>query len=107
MNDVDPVGEEVGDLAAAEIEVGAPVVELLRVEVAVLGRAEEGFPVEPRRLLGEVGLAQVVAVAVPPGADERHLAELARVDDLALGFAVMLAAPLLQADLEDAPAALQ
>jgi hypothetical protein len=39
MHDVDPVGEEVGDLTAAEIQVGAPVVKLVRVEFAVFGRA--------------------------------------------------------------------
>src|ERR1700752_4116327 len=44
----------------------------------------------------------MVTVPVPPGADESHFAELALVDDLALGFQVMNAASLLESHLEDA-----
>src|SRR5215510_14919700 len=93
------MGEKISYLAAAEIEICAPVVELLRVEFAVFSRAQKRLPIQSRRFVLEVGLAQVVAVAVPPGADERDLAEFVLVHVFALGFFIMLAAALLQADL--------
>src|SRR5581483_3708334 len=92
---------EVGDLAAAEIEIGAPVVKLVRVEGPVPGAAQPLLPVEPGGLLGEVRLAQVVTVAVPVRADEGDLADFAVVEKFALRFGVMRAAALLQSDLQD------
>ena len=47
-------------------------------------------------------LAQVVAVAVPPGARQRDLADLAGIEVLALGLEVVLAGALLHAHLADA-----
>src|ERR1051326_1587902 len=102
MHDVNPVGEEIGDLAAAEIEIGPPVVELVRVEGAVFGRAEPLLPIQAGGLLSEVRLAQVGAIAVPVGPDEGELADLAAVEKFALRLGVVRAAALLKADLKDA-----
>jgi len=46
VDDVDPVGEEIGDLPAAEVEIRAPVVELLRIVVTPFQWTEEARPVE-------------------------------------------------------------
>ena len=79
MDDVDPVGEQIGHLAAAEIEVGPPVVDTAagRSRATARGRGNapnpgsDGFVCKDSRRL-----AQVVAVAVPPGAGQRDLPQL-------------------------------
>ena len=54
-------------------------------------------------VLSEAGArAEVIGVAVPPGAHERDLADLAGVEILLLRLQVMLPRPLLHADLADA-----
>src|ERR1019366_1071951 len=103
VDDVEPVSEEVGDLAAAEIEGGAPVPILLGVPVAPFERAEEVGPSEVGGFGLESGgrLAQVIAIAVPPGAAEGDFAEFAGVYVFRLGLEVVLAGALLHADLAD------
>ena len=51
VHHVDPVREQVGHLAAAEIQIRAPVPILLRIPVAPLQRAQEVRPVQVRRLV--------------------------------------------------------
>ncbi len=104
MDDVDPVREQVGDLPAAEIEIGAEIPVLLRIVVAPLHRAQEARPVEVGGLGGHARgrFPQVGAVAVPPGARQRDLAELSGLEVLVLGLQVVLAGALLHAHLADA-----
>lgn len=104
MNHVDPVGEEVCHLTATVVEIGAEVEVLLGIVIAPLQGAEEAGPVEIAGLLLKHlrGLAQVVAVAVPPGAGEGDLAELAGIEILFLGLQVVAAGTLLHAHLADA-----
>src|SRR5438046_1356281 len=101
MHHVNPVREEVCDLAAAKIEIGSPVVELMRVKRPGFRGPEPSLPVQPGRLFGEVRLAQMVAVAMPICSDHGDLADLAAVKILALRLGVVRAAALLQADLKD------
>ena len=98
------MGEEIGHLATAEIQVGAPVPILLRIPIAPLQRSQEMRPIQVRRALFEAirRLAQVVVVAVPPGACQRDLAQLAGIHVHLLGFQVVLAGALLHAHLADA-----
>ena len=98
------MGEQVCHLPAAEIQIGAPVEILLRIVIAPLERSQEMRPIEIGRegLQGFRRAPQVIAVAVPPGTRQRDLAQLARVEILALGLQVVLAGALLHAHLADA-----
>ena len=104
VNHVDPVGEQVGHLPAAEIQVGAPIPVLLRVPVAPLQGAQEVRPIQVGglRLERRRRLAQVVGIPVPPGARQRDLAQLARIHVEPFGLQVVLAGTLLHAHLADA-----
>src|SRR3954471_6875518 len=65
---VAPVAEQVCDLAAAEIEVGAEYPELLRVPIAPLYRPQETGPIEVRRLVFPRRFHNVHRVLPPPAA---------------------------------------
>ncbi len=104
VNHVDPVREQVGHLAAAEIEVGAEIVVLLRIVVAPLDRAQVSRPVQIRRLrLQRFRRApQMIGVAVPPRPRQRDLAQLAGIHVFALRLQVVLTGALLHAHLANA-----
>ena len=76
VDDVDPVGHQVGELAAAEIPEVAPLVEALRAERLIGRGAEPALPIElvhrDRRVVARR------RVLIPVGLDEGDLAEAAR-----------------------------
>src|ERR1700704_107202 len=104
MHHINPVGEQIGHLPAAEIEIRAEVVVLLRVPIAPLHRPEKSSPIQIgwTRLEAGRGFAKVVSIAVPPRASERDPAELARLDDLLFRLQVELAGTLLHSNLANA-----
>src|SRR5207244_2994081 len=53
LDDIDPMGEQICNLAATEIQVGPPIPELLNVPIAPGTGAEEFLPVQSGRLFRE------------------------------------------------------
>src|ERR1700722_3157056 len=101
VGDVYPVGTEIGELAAAEIEEGAEVEILGRIPVAVFHGTEEARPVQVGGLLRGFGGQAFGGAAIPNALDVRDLAEHARLDESFAGFQIDRAGALLHADLAD------
>ncbi len=95
------MGKQISHLPASKIEIGAPIVVLLRIPIAPLHRTEEVGPVEIGRLFAQrIGsLPKVVAVAVPPGSRQGNLPKSSAVEVFLLGLEVMDTRALLHSDL--------
>ena len=99
MHDIDPVREEIGHRAAAEIPEPAPAEEFFFAE-GLIGRAAEPLlPIE--RCGSTTGFGPCALVVLPPvGADLRDAAEAAALNEID-GVAEVAPTALLHAALED------
>ena len=62
MHDINPVREQVSNLAAAKIQISAPVVELMRIKGTGFRTAKPRFPIQSGGLVGEVRFAQMIVL---------------------------------------------
>ena len=102
VSDVDPVGEEIGHGAAAEIPIPTPAMEFFGVEGLIGSAAEPGLPIESLKLDGLTRPVRLV-VLPPVGTDLKDAADAAALDEFD-GVAEVGPTALLHAALENAVA---
>src|SRR5579883_3420318 len=100
MDDIDPVGEQVGHGTAAEVPEPAPISEFFFVEGLIGRRTEPAFPIEQVQIDGYTRGA-VLIILIPIRAHARDTANVAALKQVDSALE-MNPAPLLHTALEDA-----
>ena len=102
VHDIEPVGAEIGEFAAAEIEECAEIQVLRRIPIAVFQRAEEAHPIEIVGFARRLGGQRLVRAAVPHAIHVGDFPDQPRTHEPFAGFEINLSGALLHPHLADA-----